>query len=78
MTKVDLLNALRLYPDDMDVFLDNNCEGKFRYALANSVRIDVINFGEEPDSKPLAKEMVIIISTVGCVEECESYSSKDF
>jgi len=60
MTVKQLREELTKYPDNMDVFLAER-KTEFDYGLLNSVRKEKINFMEEPDSKPLSSDVVIIL-----------------
>lgn len=60
MTKADIIKALEPFPDNMQVFLAGGKSG-FDYGLANRVYAKEIDFMEDPDGEPLAKEKVIII-----------------
>lgn len=61
MTAQQLINELKKYPPNMNVFLDERLT-EFRYGLLNSVRSKEITFSEDPDSEPLSSDRVIILS----------------
>jgi hypothetical protein len=60
MTVGELRQQLEQYPDTMQVFMAER-KTEFSYGLLNSVSKRKINFSEDPDSKPLAKEEVLIL-----------------
>lgn len=60
MTVKQLREELSKYPDNMDVFMAER-KTEFTYGLVNSARMDRISFSEEPDSKPLATEEVVVL-----------------
>lgn len=61
MTASELIKELQKYPPNMDVFLDERLT-EFKYGLLNSVGSKEIIFSEDPDSKPLSIDRVIILS----------------
>lgn len=61
MTKKDLIKALEPFDENMEVFLDERVS-EFDYGLLNTVRVQKINFREEPDGKDLASYDCIILS----------------
>lgn len=62
MTVKQLKVELEKYPDNMDVFLGERLTD-FKYGLLESVRKEKISFSEDPDSKSLAKDEVIILDS---------------
>jgi len=61
MNVKQLKEELSKYPDTMDVFVDVRLT-EFRYGLLNSAKVKLIDFMEDPDSKPLASEDVVVLS----------------
>tara|TARA_R110000822_G_scaffold123489_2_gene257876 strand:+ start:1242 stop:1433 length:192 start_codon:yes stop_codon:yes gene_type:complete len=61
MTKKELIEKLKQYPDNMEVFMDERITD-FTYGLLNSVTEKEINFMEEPGGKVLSRDKVIILS----------------
>ena len=60
MTIKEFQDALRLYPDESEVFLAPRIT-EFEYGMANSVRMEEIELMEEPDGPVLSRDKVIII-----------------
>lgn len=60
MTVKQLKQALDEFPDNLEVFVAER-KTEFRFGLVNNVYDKLINFSEEPDSKPLAKSKVVVI-----------------
>lgn len=60
MTVKQLIAKLSEFPEDSDVFMDER-KTDFRYGLLNSVRIQEINFMEDPDSEVLSTGVVVIL-----------------
>lgn len=60
MTVEQLRTALEGLPDNMDVFMDER-KTDFSYGLLNSVRIDQINFMEEPNGRVFSCDHVVIL-----------------
>jgi len=60
MTIAQLKEAIKDFPDNMDVFV---CERKtdFSYGLVNSVYTKEINFSEEPGGEIEARDIVVVI-----------------
>ena len=61
MTIKELKENLKDLPDTMDVFIGERLT-EFDYGLVNSASIKQIDFMEEPNSKPLAKDTVLVLS----------------
>lgn len=62
MTVKELREKLDEYPDNMDVYLQSTSQ--FGVGLANEVYVENIKFSEEPNSKPLCSEKVLIIEDI--------------
>ena len=60
MTKADLIKQLEPYPDNMEVFIAER-KTDFGYGLLGSVEVREIPFKEEPDSKSMATDSVIVL-----------------
>lgn len=63
MTKKELIKALEPFEENMEVFLDERVS-EFDYGLLNTVRVQKINFREEPDGEDLASYDCIVLSEV--------------
>jgi len=61
MTVEILIETLKSFPPDMEVFMDMRTT-EFKYGMIESVKPREINFSEDPDSKALAKDIVIVLS----------------
>ena len=61
MTAIEVINELKKYPENMDVFIDERISD-FTYGLLNSVVAKEINLSEEPGGEPIARDKVIILS----------------
>ena len=61
MTVLELKQKLKGQPDNMQVFVKN--ESDFNYGLANDAQAKTIQFGEQPESKPLAADEVFVIES---------------
>lgn len=61
MTAQQLINELKRYPPNMDVFLDERLT-EFKYGLLNSVGSKEITFSEDPWDAPISTDRVIILS----------------
>lgn len=48
-------------PNSMDIFMDERITD-FTYGLVNSAQVKQISFQEEPDSKPLCSDTVLVLS----------------
>ena len=57
----DLIEKLKQYPDNMEVFMDERITD-FTYGLLNSVTEKEINFMEEPGGTILSRDKVIVLS----------------
>lgn len=62
MNVKQLKEKLRDHPDNMDVYLLSTSQ--FGVGLANNVYVENIKFSEEPDSKPLCNDNVLIIEDI--------------
>jgi len=60
MTVAQLKAALNGKPDNLQVFIKKHDTG-FEYGLANNVYSETIDFSEEPNSKSLAEDLVLVI-----------------
>lgn len=61
MTKKDLIKALEPFDENMEVFLDERVS-EFDYGLLNTVRVQKINFKEDPSGKTLTSYNCIVLS----------------
>lgn len=61
MTVKELRQQLELFPDNMDVFVDER-HTDFTYGLVNSAQVKNINFMEDPDGPALSNEDVVVLS----------------
>lgn len=61
MTAKELIEKLKQYPDNMEVFMDERITD-FTYGLLNSVAEKEINFMEEPGGPILSRDKVIVLS----------------
>lgn len=61
MTVLELKQKLKGQPDSMQVFVKN--ESDFDYGLANHAQVKTIQFGEQPEAKPLASDEVFVIES---------------
>lgn len=60
MTVLQLKKAIENLPDNMQVFVGERLT-EFKYGLVNSAKVKLINFMEEPDGEPLAKDDVLVL-----------------
>lgn len=60
MTVKELRQELEGLPDLMDVFVAER-KTEFTYGLVNSANVKEINFLEDPEGEPLAKDKVLIL-----------------
>ena len=61
MTVKQLIQKLKHYPENMDVFMAPR-KTEFTFGLLNSVQCKEIDFMEEPDGKVMASGEVIILN----------------
>jgi len=63
MTKKQLIQALKKYPNDMEVFIDTeSIQQEFQYNQFSTVSTKEIGFSEIPNGLCVAKDTVIILS----------------
>lgn len=60
MTVEQAIAELSKFPPKMEIFVAER-KTEFSYGLVNSIYPKEINFMEDPGSKPLAKDTVVII-----------------
>lgn len=60
MTVKQLIEELKKYPENMDVFVGERLTD-FTYGFVNSVESKEINFMEEVGGEPLSKDTVVVI-----------------
>lgn len=60
MTVKELKAKIETLPENMEVFVAER-KTDFTYGLVNSAHVMEINFSEEPDSKPLACDTVLVL-----------------
>ena len=60
MTVKELIQQLKNYPDNMDVFIAER-KTEFAYGLLNSAYAKEINFSEEPDGEVMSRDRVLVL-----------------
>jgi hypothetical protein len=60
MTVIQLMEKLKHYPENMDVFMAPR-KTEFTYGLVNSITHEDIDFMEEPGGKVLSSDEVVIL-----------------
>lgn len=61
MTVKELIKTLQMYPQNMDVFMDERTTD-FQYGLVNNAVVKKIKFKEEVDSEIWAEAEAVILS----------------